>query len=80
MLVTCCQLTEMITDRREGALSSEQEEGCAQHLSWCERCRTYLRQMDLTIHALRGIPGEPLHDEVRAALFAQFQRRKTTAD
>ncbi|WP_438018240.1 hypothetical protein WMF18_03785 [Sorangium sp. So ce315] len=80
MLVTCCQLTEMITDRKEGALSSEQEEGCAQHLSWCERCRTYLRQMDLTIDALRGIPGEPLRDEVRAALFARFQRRKTTAD
>ncbi|MGK3997013.1 anti-sigma factor family protein [Sorangium sp. So ce1024] len=80
MFVTCCQLTEMITDRKEGALSAEQEEGCAQHLSWCERCRTYLRQMDLTIHALRGLPGEPLRDEVRAALFAQFQRRKTTAD
>ncbi|KYF75964.1 hypothetical protein BE17_33905 [Sorangium cellulosum] len=80
MVVTCCQLTEMITDRREGALSAEQEEGCAGHLSWCERCRTYLRQMDMTIDALRGIPGEPLHDEVRAALFAQFQRRKTTAE
>ncbi|KYF72493.1 anti-sigma factor family protein [Sorangium cellulosum] len=80
MVVMCCQLTEMITDRREGALSSEQEAGCAQHLAWCDRCRTYLKQMDLTIDALKGIPGEPLHDEVRAALFAQFQRRRTTAD
>ncbi|WP_437678967.1 anti-sigma factor family protein [Sorangium sp. So ce131] len=76
MVVTCLQLTEMITDQREGKLSPEQDEGIARHLAWCDRCRTYIRQMDLMLDALKKLPGEPLHEALHAALLARFQRRQ----
>jgi anti-sigma factor RsiW len=73
MLVTCRQLTEMVTDKKEGKLSSEQQAGYALHLSWCDRCRRYIQQMDLTMEAVKRLPDEPVPEEVRSALLARFR-------
>lgn len=75
MLVSCRQLIEMITDKKEGKLSSMQQAAYALHLSWCDRCRTYIQQMELTLEAIKRIPDAPVPEDVRSALLARFRER-----
>jgi hypothetical protein len=73
MIVTCRDLTELVTDKREGKLGRMQRAGCALHLLWCSRCRNYVRQMNLTIEALKHLPPARVPDDTRAALLARFR-------
>lgn len=75
MPVTCCQLTEMVTDKKEGKLSSAQQSDYEAHLSWCHRCRTYIQQMDLTMAAVKRLPDAPVPEALRDALLARFRRQ-----
>lgn len=75
MLVTCRQLTEMVTDKKEGKLSSAQQSDYEHHLSWCHRCRTYIEQMDLTMGAVKRLPDDPVPEGLRGALLARFRRQ-----
>lgn len=74
MIVTCRQLTEMITDQKEGKLSSLQRAGYALHLAWCRGCRAYVEQMNWTLAAMKELPDEPVPDEARADVIAQFRQ------
>lgn len=75
MIVTCRKLTEMITDHKEGKLSSMQQAAYSLHLLWCRHCRAYVQQMNLTIDALKDLPDDPVPSDVHVALLAEFRRR-----
>jgi len=75
MIVTCRDLTELVTDRKEGKLSAWKRAGCALHLAWCTRCRNYIAQLDLTVEALKRIPREEVPDAMRAALRERLRAR-----
>ncbi|HZO12722.1 MAG TPA: hypothetical protein VFB62_05680 [Polyangiaceae bacterium] len=75
MIVTCRELTEMSTDKKEGKLTRAQRLAVALHLAWCRRCKRYLEQVDLTVDALHRLRDEPVSSSARRALRARFRRQ-----
>ncbi|MBK8481083.1 MAG: zf-HC2 domain-containing protein [Proteobacteria bacterium] len=76
-MLTCKELTEVITDYLEGRMSFGQRLRFRMHLALCRSCRRYLRQMRLTIQALRRtlseLPAERMPAEMRDELCARLR-------
>jgi len=72
-MLTCKELTELITDYLEGRLSLTQHLRFQFHLGLCRDCRAYLRQMWLTVRTLRRLPEESLSPAMREKLLEQFK-------
>lgn len=51
--LACRELVELVTDYLDGVLPSELQAEVRQHLDGCDGCTEYLRQIGLTIQALR---------------------------
>ncbi len=76
MMLSCQQLTELVTDYLEGKMSLGQRLRFQMHLGMCKHCRAYLHQMKLTIATLGSLPAEPLPEGVRTELLQRFQTWK----
>jgi hypothetical protein len=76
IILTCKELVELATDKKEGKLRPLQSAGFALHLSWCSSCRTYLKQMDLTVAAASRLGTEHAGEDVRATLRERFRRSR----
>lgn len=75
-VLTCRELTEVITDYLEGRLSILEWLRFQMHVGMCRHCRAYLRQMRATIGAL-GSPGfDPLPAEMSEDLLRRFRSWK----
>lgn len=72
-MMTCQQLTELITDYLEGRLSFWRRLEFHLHVGMCKHCRAYLRQMQETIRALGQLPPEPIPADVKAELMARLR-------
>ncbi len=72
-MLTCRQLTEVVTDYLEGRMSFMQRVSFHLHLGICTRCRAYLRQMKMTVKTLGKLPDEPIPPGVRDELLARFR-------
>ncbi len=72
-MLTCKELTELATDYLEGRLPFLQRVKFLLHLAMCDRCRAYLRQMEMTITALGKLPDESVPAGVREELLACFR-------
>jgi len=72
-MLTCKELTELVTDYLEGRLSLIQRLRLQLHLGLCRHCRAYLRQMRLTVGTLGRLPEEPLSPAMRERLLEQFR-------
>ena len=72
-MLTCREITELITDHLEGRLSLLQRVRFQLHLGMCRHCRAYLRQMRATIEALRILPVEPVPPELPGELLRRFR-------
>ena len=71
MIFTCKQLVEMVTDAREGRLSTIDHVGYRAHLAYCRNCCRYVAQIEQTIAALHGLAeGERAPPEVIAEILA----------
>jgi anti-sigma factor RsiW len=73
-MLTCQQLTEIVTDYLEGRMSFTDRMRFQMHLGMCKHCRAYLRQMKAIVKTLGRLPAEPIPDEVRDELLAQFRK------
>jgi len=51
-MLTCRQLTELVTEYLEGRMSLWRRLQVQMHLGMCRHCRAYLRQMKTTVRAL----------------------------
>lgn len=71
-MLTCQQLTELITEYLEGRMSFWRRVEFQMHLGMCRHCRTYLRQMKTTVSTLGVLPREPIPAELEAELLARF--------
>jgi predicted anti-sigma-YlaC factor YlaD len=71
-MLTCQQITELITDFLEGRLSWRDRVKFQLHLGLCRNCRAYLRQMKLTLETLGRLPPLPPPDQVREELLRRF--------
>ncbi len=72
-MLTCKELTEVITDYLEGRLTLGRRLSFRLHVMICRPCRAYLRQMRLTIGALGAPPAEPVPPEVLEEMLRRFR-------
>lgn len=72
-MLTCQQLTEIVTDYLEGRMSLFQRLRVEMHLGMCRHCRAYLKQMKATVRTLGRLPDEPMPEDVKAELLERFR-------
>ncbi len=73
-MLTCQQLTEIVTDYVEGRMPFWQRAQVQLHLGMCGTCRAYLHQMRATVRTLGKLPAEPMPADVKAELLERFRR------
>jgi predicted anti-sigma-YlaC factor YlaD len=71
-MLTCQQMTGLITDYLEGRMPFMDRARFQLHIGMCKHCRRYLRQMKLSVAVLGAMPPEPVPDEVMDSLLARF--------
>lgn len=72
-MLTCQELTELVTDYLEGRLSLMQRVQFHLHVGMCRHCRAYLRQMRMTVRTLGHLPDEPIPPGMRDELLERFR-------
>lgn len=72
-MLTCRELTEIVTDYLEGRLSLVDRLRFEVHVGMCGHCRAYLRQMKQTIHTLGSLREDDIPEEVSQRLLARFR-------
>lgn len=75
-MITCRELTELVTDYLEGRLSIGQRLRFEMHIGLCSHCRAYLRQMKQTIGSLGSLREDDIPGEVSQRLLARFREWK----
>ena len=75
-MTSCSQIAERATDLAEGALVPAERAELEAHLAGCERCRTFVAQLELTSRALRALPPPTLPAALRSALLGDFAWRR----
>ena len=80
-MLTCKEMTELVTDYLERRMSRRRRMSFWMHVSMCGGCRAYLSQMKQTIRVVGQLPDEPMPPEVGAELrrrLASFKLREPT--
>jgi predicted anti-sigma-YlaC factor YlaD len=72
-MMTCQELTELVTDFLERRLTLRQRVRFQLHLGACRGCRGYLRQMKATVRLTGRLPAQPFPPVVAAELLARFR-------
>jgi predicted anti-sigma-YlaC factor YlaD len=72
-MLSCKQITELVTDYLEGRMPLSRRMSFRLHLGMCAPCRAYLRQMQATVEVLGRLPEEPIPDDVQQELVACFR-------
>ncbi len=75
-MLTCRELTELVTDYLEGRLGLRERLRFEFHLGMCRHCRAYLRQMKDTIETLGRMPDESISADMRDRLLDRFRTWK----
>ena len=71
--ITCVELVQLVTDYLEGQIAAVERHAIDVHLGDCPGCDEYVRQMRLTIAALRGLgAGEAINPGTREQVLAAF--------
>lgn len=76
MMITCRELTELVTEYVEGRMSFVDRTRFQVHLGTCKGCRAYVRQMKATIGMLGALgKQEPpaLAPEVESEMLERFR-------
>lgn len=72
-MLTCQQLTELITEYLEGRMSLWRRAQFQMHLGMCRHCRAYLKQMKVTTQTLGRLPSAPIPPDIKAELLRRFR-------
>jgi len=72
-MMSCKEITELVTDHVEGRLTLRQRLRFQIHLGTCRHCRAYLRQMKATIRITGRLPATALPPALEAELLARFR-------
>lgn len=72
-MLTCKEITQLVTDYLEGRLSLWQRLMFRMHIGLCEHCHRYLQQMRVTIALEGAIPSDSPPPEVRDELLRRFR-------
>lgn len=78
-MLTCKQVTEMATDRAEGALGEGARIAFDAHLRGCEGCDAYVRQLEAARLALGRLPEPAISPALNDALLSGFDTWATAS-
>jgi anti-sigma factor RsiW len=71
-MLTCKELTAIVTDYAEGNLSFVDRIRFHVHLGTCRHCRRYVRQLKATAAALGMLPAPELPPDLEQELLRRF--------
>jgi anti-sigma factor RsiW len=71
--LSCRELVELVTGYLEEKLPVDDRTRFELHLTYCDACRTYLRQMREVVRSARAVTEESIGPEARDALLAAFR-------
>ncbi len=77
-MLTCKEITELVTDYAEGNLSFMDRFRFRMHIGMCRNCRQYVRQVKATAAALGKLPPPELPPELEEELLRRFESWKQT--
>jgi anti-sigma factor (TIGR02949 family) len=77
--LSCRELTEIITDYLEGAMTAAQRKRFDDHVAECKGCAHYLQQMRHTIAITGRLTEEQVPEEAKERLLAAFRDWKSGA-
>ena len=72
-MLTCQELTELITDYLEGRMSLWDRIRFRLHIGICRHCRAFLHDRKLAIKTLGKMPADPIPPDVRDELLHTFR-------
>ncbi len=78
-MLTCKQITELVTAYAEGQLGLLDRLRFRLHIGMCRDCKTYVRQLRATAKALGKLPPPELPPELEAELLRRFESWKGPA-
>jgi anti-sigma factor RsiW len=76
-MLTCRQVTELVTDYAEGHLGRWDRLRFQLHLGLCRDCRAYVRQLRATARALGHLPPPELPAGLELELVRRFEGWKS---
>jgi anti-sigma factor RsiW len=76
-MLTCKEITELVTDHAEGNLSFMDRIRFHMHIGMCRHCRRYVRQVKATAAALGRLPPPELPPELEDELLRRFEGWRT---
>lgn len=77
-MLTCKEVTRLVTDHAEGNLSFADRLRFRMHLGLCRGCLRYVRQMSATVAALGMMPLPELSPHLEQELLRRFEGWKQT--
>jgi anti-sigma factor RsiW len=77
-MLSCKEITQLVTEYVEGALSLRDRLRFQLHIGMCRYCRAYLRQMKLTAKTLGYLPEAELPPDVEDELLRRFESWKAS--
>jgi len=75
-MLTCKEITELVTAYAEGQLGFMDRLRFRLHISMCRNCRTYVRQLRVTAKALGKLPEPEIPPDLQAELLRRFESWK----
>jgi predicted anti-sigma-YlaC factor YlaD len=75
-MLTCKEITELVTDYAEGNLSFLDRVRFVMHIGMCRNCRRYVRQMKATTRALGLVPPPEISPDLEEELLRRFESWK----
>jgi len=72
-MLTCRQMTELVTDYLEGRLSWKDRFRFQLHLGTCRHCREYVREMKVAVRTLGRLPPVEIPPATMDALMERFR-------
>ena len=75
-MLTCQELTELVTDYLEGRLSLWDRVRFHLHIGMCRHCRAFLRDRWMTFQTLGRMPADPIPPDIREELLDKFRNWK----
>lgn len=72
-MLTCQELTELVTDYLEGHLGLADRVQFKIHLGMCPHCRRFVHGQKLLLDLTGHLPSEPLPEDIQDDLMAAFR-------
>ncbi|MCC6215996.1 MAG: zf-HC2 domain-containing protein [Polyangiaceae bacterium] len=75
-MLTCQELTELVTEYAEGRMGPWRRIEFWMHLGMCKHCRAYVSQLRATVRAVGALPPEPVPPEVKDELLERLRHMR----